>query len=489
MRLLPVVTVCIFAVAILSATALAPDDDDVHTSVVPEKELKEFVPKRLARVHKNIEKLLGITFPESKTPRIGFVGTGGGYRAMIAFLAGVSAFQDMGMDDIALYMTGLSGSTWAINSWALSDMDIKTFFHDKITPSIARSFLELKFTNLDDVIKMFQDRVDQGRSVTLSDAYGLLVANHVITSWKKTHNDTMVDILEHLAEGKVACPISTAVQVLDYVAIESANDLLSLQFAVNSSVYRWMEFSPYSVASNQYELELKGRNLDSNYKSGKLEKNIPPPPMSLMLGAFGSAFEFNFDWIYQHYIKGNPFLEWLLPFMKGSSFRFFKPANFVNFMKGVECQMSEMPPQNDLLYVVDGGLAEMNTAVLPMLEKEREIDIIIVLNGGADDEDEMLRIQKFCKEHGFQWPQTDKSDYSAPFNVFGEDDPNSPTVVHFPINHYMYTKDETIGTHFGTLKLQYDKEETEKYDRIVAEQVHKAELMLKKLLLKTIEEK
>lgn len=50
-----------------------------------------------------------------QVPTIAIVGSGGGFRAMVAFSGVMKALYDSGVLDCATYVAGLSGSTWSVH--------------------------------------------------------------------------------------------------------------------------------------------------------------------------------------------------------------------------------------------------------------------------------------------------------------------------------------------------------------------------------------
>merc|ERR1739838_271476 len=66
----------------------------------------------------NMRKIMEIGAPRSlrETPSIAIMGSGGGYRALVAYSGAVRALHEIGIFDCATYIVGLSGSTWFMSS-------------------------------------------------------------------------------------------------------------------------------------------------------------------------------------------------------------------------------------------------------------------------------------------------------------------------------------------------------------------------------------
>lgn len=83
-------------------------------------EEQAFLAKRKARVRDQFAKYMGwdpsAVHPDD-VPTIAFGGSGGGYRAMLAVLGYSLAMKQAGFWDLLTYMSGVSGSCWAIAAY------------------------------------------------------------------------------------------------------------------------------------------------------------------------------------------------------------------------------------------------------------------------------------------------------------------------------------------------------------------------------------
>ena len=104
---------------------------------------KEFLKKRKMHVKKTLERLLGIHVPEKDVPTIAFVGSGGGYRAMLFTLGGLTGFDMAGLLDAFTYVVGLSGSTWAIGPWISTKKRVGVY-KDELCRILAKGLKDIK---------------------------------------------------------------------------------------------------------------------------------------------------------------------------------------------------------------------------------------------------------------------------------------------------------------------------------------------------------
>ena len=84
-----------------------------HSLALCDKE-KEFRKSRKQFIFKTMKKFMGADAPRTmaETPTIAVMGSGGGYRAMVAFYGVLAALEEMELLNCTMYTNGLSGSTW-----------------------------------------------------------------------------------------------------------------------------------------------------------------------------------------------------------------------------------------------------------------------------------------------------------------------------------------------------------------------------------------
>lgn len=76
-----------------------------------------FLNNRIPQTEAAIENHFNIPANQNK-PKIALMGSGGGFRAMFATTGYLLAAHQMGLLDSAVYMSGLSGSTWVMGPWS-----------------------------------------------------------------------------------------------------------------------------------------------------------------------------------------------------------------------------------------------------------------------------------------------------------------------------------------------------------------------------------
>lgn len=106
--------------------------------------------ERRSRIVPAFAKLMGVEesqVDERDLPVIALAGSGGGYRAMVSCMGAVGAAEEMGLWDTVSFVSGVSGSCWALSTlYSVGEGEIeKTLRHVKGavgTPFLDPSSLE-----------------------------------------------------------------------------------------------------------------------------------------------------------------------------------------------------------------------------------------------------------------------------------------------------------------------------------------------------------
>ncbi|CEG69427.1 hypothetical protein RMATCC62417_05504 [Rhizopus microsporus] len=182
--------------------------EDTDTSLHPEieqdakvregqdlsKDEIEYVKKRKERMKAAFAFFIGVEESEVEIediPNIGIASSGGGYRAMVACSGYLHGFCDTGILDCALYMAGVSGSTWAMSQFysPLTDASVNTLKHhlsSRIHTHIANLSNFLAVLNasrhnakilLHGVIQRYYQ---QNHSINLVDIFGMLLGGTLL---------------------------------------------------------------------------------------------------------------------------------------------------------------------------------------------------------------------------------------------------------------------------------------------------------------------
>jgi len=165
-----------------------PDEySSVPSPVIPSplEHEKMFLSSRNARVQIALSRLLGKTIEEQDIPSIGFCGSGGGVRAQYGTLGWLSAADSLGLIDTLHYISGLSGSTWALNPWIASQLTIQQYIQQSV-PRLTVPFKErlenLTAADVADFLMMCARAYYNRQALSPIDIYGWFLGHIFLTN-------------------------------------------------------------------------------------------------------------------------------------------------------------------------------------------------------------------------------------------------------------------------------------------------------------------
>lgn len=241
---------------------------------------KDFRKNRSDVVMKKMVELLGEERgPQDieEVPTVGVIGSGGGFRAMVAYSGVFNALKKSGILDVTSYVAGLSGSSWYVST-LYSHKDWPEMhpgdMQDELMNNIDSSLIWLLSPQS---IYRYVDRILEkrrnGQPVSFTDIFGHLVGETLL---KDRLTTKLSDMREKVKDGKVPLPLMTCVNVK---ADRSAR-----------SFQEWVEFSPYEIGMPKYGAYMNSELFGSKFFMGKLVKSYGEPPLHFLQGIWGSAF-------------------------------------------------------------------------------------------------------------------------------------------------------------------------------------------------------
>jgi phospholipase A2 len=407
-------------------------DEAAHVRYCPNDELclqeKEYVERRLAIVKKHIEQTFNITLDPDRVPRIAYCFSGGGFRSMIltiGFLTGAQSSN--GLND-ALYIAGLSGSTWAIAPWIASGKTLIDFFEPL---SIKLDGGMAQISSLKSVGQMVEQLINKmyyKQLISVIDIYGHILANTLLAH---TVNDplrvTISESHKAIVDGSKPMPI--------YTAIHS-----------NIQPYEWLEFTPFEVGSAYLKSYIPTWAFGRKFKEGVSVNNAPEQTLGFYMGIFGSAFELNLKDIIRMtadniaqakadipsfvYAPLKKITLLILNSILGD-IRLF-PAILANFT--FQHEKSPIKDERELV-LIDAGI-DFNLPLPPLLRDSRKVDIIIIYYASAsiNGAPELYRAERYARRKGIKFPKINYEGIDQKtINVFSDpNDPETPIIVYFP---------------------------------------------------------
>ncbi|CAG8733642.1 13608_t:CDS:2, partial [Acaulospora morrowiae] len=284
-----------------------------------EEEVK-FVRERKVFIREAFAKYVGVDVSEihvDDIPEITFMGSGGGFRAMIAVTAYFSCLKEAGLYDCGVYISGLSGSCWNLAQLYSSVAQLHEnplqalieFYQTKLGHGLAsghgvlmnlaqnaspESAVELTFGGL-------LQKKNTGMKLTIMDLYGALLAVKLMlgSDPSKQHSDFKLSHQrKYLEGGKNMMPLYVAVEQIrpwkdslepeDAALIPNYEQVLE-EHKKKPDHYRWYEFNPYEVGSDEATAWIPAWAFGRKFESGKSLERHPEQNLGLLIGLIGAA--------------------------------------------------------------------------------------------------------------------------------------------------------------------------------------------------------
>uniref|UniRef100_A0A7M4FN70 Phospholipase A2 n=1 Tax=Crocodylus porosus TaxID=8502 RepID=A0A7M4FN70_CROPO len=463
-------------------------------------EEQDFLRKRKKVVAEALKKCLYLEqdLQEHEVPLIVIMATGGGYRAMSSLYGHLLGFQKMNLLDCVTYLTGTSGSTWAISNlyedanWSHKDLVgpiSKAQKHITKSKASASSWKTLKR-----YIKELRQRAQEGHLISFTDMLAL--------------------ILEHMLHGEVCVlTLSNQRQAVNqgqnplpfYLALNVKKDMQS-SFAFKE----WCEFSPFEVGFLKYGAFIRSEDFGSHFFMGRLMNRIPESRICYLEAVWSNIFSANLLDVWNVVISLYP--EWkeedgnrdfILPFYFLSTQPFsaqktvcFSPPDEIshivnkiltsrpaeertpNFLKGlqfhkdydqheefstwndvqVDVPPNHLTPLEEELCLVDAAYF-INTSCPPLLRKERRVDVILYF--GYSLLEPCFDTGQYCVEQGLPFPkivltEEDKKNPKECYVFVDDENPEVPIVLFFPLVNNTFKEYKAPGVKCSPAEMEKD---------------------------------
>ncbi|KAK4055013.1 hypothetical protein OIO90_003354 [Microbotryomycetes sp. JL221] len=382
-------------------------------------------------------------------PLVAIAGSGGGYRAMVNTLGSLSQAKQSGIWDVVTFASAVSGSCWALNAlYSIGQSDIdQTIKHIKsriVTPFLDPESLTLLTTKPTSEYLLSGAVLKQNSKageINIVDAYGTLVSGRLFVpsdlSRLTNRHLKISSQRDFIDSGKNPMPIYCTIRhelpdtkqkeveeqrrVMKEAKTEAAKEDAKQvkEKLVNQGSWMWFEISPYEVGCDEAGAWIPTWSLGRSFEQGKSIERIPELSLTSMSGVFASAFCAT---LYSYYNEIRPILI-AAPFGKQihefaqknqaqlDSIHPFPPADFANFMRGLEGKLRPEAPHTlaevDTLGFMDAG-ANLNIPYVPLFR--RDCDLIIALDASADSQDIWFtRAAEYAEKAqvSSRWPSVD----------------------------------------------------------------------------------
>ncbi|XP_063429792.1 cytosolic phospholipase A2-like [Mytilus trossulus] len=245
---------------------------------------QQFQKKRKLKIHTALQKLLMTSLEKDDVPHIALMGSGGGYRAMVAMSGIINALYTSKVLECILYTAVLSGSSWFIAmlyshpDWPKIDpKDIQTRLKKLISRDPIRIWT-LLHKGLACVYGFLESKLTGKAWNFTTDIFAPMLGNVLIPNRLKCRWSEQRD---KLSEGTVPLPLLAAIHAKDE---QNTNEF-----------HEWVEFSPYEVSIPKYGAAIDMKNFGSEFDKGLLKQHRDEIPLFEIMGICGSAFTQTYD--------------------------------------------------------------------------------------------------------------------------------------------------------------------------------------------------
>ena len=399
-----------------------------NNSVVGERE-RRYITQR--------EHLMG-HYNSAKKPRIAICCSGGGVRAMLATSGFLTGLHKSNLLSSISYMSGLSGSTWALFPWLLTEWsapELQSYLTQQIT-----NFTETQMlSKLHKLVPYLFNQYTHYHRPSLIDIYGAFLADALLGDiTNKQPLKITTDDLKPRPEHHPFMLGSTIIPKQGFKA------------------YAWSEITSYEVGSHELGHYIPLYAFGSKFKNGYVTHVNPPPSLGLILGTLGSAISASPKEIISMFLKS----------LHERAFRFL-PSKMYNFTRGLE----RSPFRNETyLTFIDAGLS-FNIPIPPLVAPGRQVDVIIICDASSTIKDapELEKAATWARKYGKPLPDIDYT-YAGSHtcSVFESDNPYIPTIIYLPrVKNDNYNPDfdpeehMEFGDYLNTFNFSYTDEEAQ----------------------------
>ncbi|KAI5952712.1 hypothetical protein KGF54_003579 [Candida jiufengensis] len=427
---------------------------------------------------------------------IGLAFSGGGYRAMLAGAGNILAldgrFEDSntnalgGLLESSTYLAGLSGGSWLVGSLVLNNwLSVEEILNGSSSIwQLEDSFINPSSMNLPELAKYYtgigtaiKAKNDAGFETSITDLWGRALSHQFFEDSSGGSNVTWSSIKNLTSFKDHSMPFAFAVangKTVEQTTIIDQNST----FIVEISPY---EFGNFDSVHAFADTEFLGSSINDGNTS-KCVRNfdnagfILGTSSSLFNQVFANLSEYSASYLLR------PVIELALSDLSDekTDVAIYKPNPFFELE---EAQIDDIV-NNATLSLVDGGENKQNVPFYPLIQPEREVDVIFAFDNSADTQNNWPNGTSMVET--YKWQFTDQgrgkpfpfvptidiflkdklgdrplflgcnASSLGPIIDFHDQDLNETDV---PLVVYMSNNQQSYLSNFTTFKLTYDNAE------------------------------
>ncbi|XP_063106317.1 cytosolic phospholipase A2 beta isoform X4 [Cavia porcellus] len=218
---------------------------------------------------------------EDEIPVVAIMATGGGIRAMTSLYGQLAGLKELGLLDCISYITGASGSTWALANlyedpeWSQKDLARPT---ELLKTQVTKSKLGvLAPSKLWRYKQELAERTRLGHPPCFTNLWALI--NEALLH-DGPHDHRLSDQREALSRGQNPLPIYCALNTKE-------QSLTTFEFG------EWCEFSPFEVGFPKYGAFIPSELFGSEFFMGRLVKQLPESRICFLEGIWSNLYAAN----------------------------------------------------------------------------------------------------------------------------------------------------------------------------------------------------
>ncbi|XP_045678273.1 cytosolic phospholipase A2 beta isoform X2 [Phyllostomus hastatus] len=451
-----------------------PKELAVRLGCGPCAEERAFLSRRKPVVAKALKQALQLEgdLQEDEIPVVAIAATGGGIRAMTSLYGQLAALKELGLLDCVSYITGASGSTWALANlyedpeWSQKDLAGPT---ELLKTQVTKSKLGvLAPSQLQRYWQELAERAQLGYPTCFTNLWALI--NEALLH-DEPHDHKLSDQREALSRGQNPLPIYCALNTKE-------KNLTTFEFG------EWCEFSPYEVGFPKYGAFVPSELFGSEFFMGRLMKRLPESRICFLEGIWSNLYAANLQdslywasepsqfwdrWVrdqagldkeqipllkteepptvtsriaefFTNLLTWRPLTQATHNFLRGLHFHkdYFQHPHFSTWKATkLDGLPNKLTPAEPHLCLLDVGYL-INTSCPPLLQPARDVDLILSLDYNLHGAFQLQLLGRFCREQGIPFPPISPSpeEQRRPreCHLFSDPDcPEAPAVLHFPL--------------------------------------------------------
>ncbi|KAJ3295478.1 hypothetical protein HK104_002617 [Borealophlyctis nickersoniae] len=479
-----------------------------------EKE-REFRARRKKSAAKALSEFIGEDIDQEDVPIIGIAASGGGCRAMISNLASLEALNKAGFLDGTTYVSGVSGSTWALASLYTMGRDFPAI-RKRLATQLSTDFLSISQltaalsgpASSEILTGVTQRYLSRGHTLSTVDLFGTLLTARLLADATQASATRVVNAAVAEAGAKMESLQSKGKEAAEKLINKGKlsqqrgfcerNELpMPLYTAVSHQMetgadghrFLWWEFSPYEAGFRVEAKEGGGAwvpiwAFGRVFQKAKSQERIPEQSLGLLLGTFGSAFTATVAHIYEEFKNSLPtsLRDRVMHLLEDvAHIHPISPASFPNIAYKLEKRELDHPITKELtVSLMDSGM-DNNLPFPPFLRPERAVDIILVLDASMETglDPWLKRAESFARDWHVKFPKIPSSEnaneeFKRSICSVLQTPEKDRTVIYMPLvanKDYDPEFDPTVAAFCATYNFTFTRDQVDKLSGLAAKNV------------------